>query len=57
MHTIMQINQFKTFKEKRRINAILKYHNLVTVRNGKYSNKELSRRLAYERLFFCPNFH
>ena len=44
-------------KKKHRINTILKYHNLVTVRNGKYSNKELSRRLAYERLFFCPNFH
>jgi hypothetical protein len=44
-------------KKTHRINTILKYHNLVTLRNGKYSNKESFRKLAYERLFFCPNFH
>lgn len=44
-------------KKRHRINTILKYHDLVTLRNGKYSTKESFRRLAYERLFFCPSFH
>lgn len=44
-------------KKTHRINTILKYHDLVTIRNGKYSIKESFRRLAYEKLFFCPNFH
>lgn len=44
-------------KKKHRINTVIKYHNLVTKRNGKYSKKEISRKLAYERLFFCSSFH
>jgi hypothetical protein len=44
-------------KKLHRINTILKYHNKVTKRNGKYSNKEITRKLAYERLFFSTNFH
>ena len=43
-------------KKKHRINTILKYHNGVTVRNGKYKENELNRRLAYERLFFFTTF-
>ena len=35
-----------------RINTILKYHNIVTSKNGKYSLSEINRKLAYERLFF-----
>jgi hypothetical protein len=43
-------------KKLHRINTILKYHNLVTKRNGKYNNKQISRKLAYERLFFSSLF-
>ena len=42
--------------KKHRITTILKYHDAVTVRNGKYTSKQLDRRLAYERLFFFPTF-
>lgn len=42
--------------KRHRINTILKYHNLVVKRNGKYNNKEKLRRLAYERLFFSTIF-
>lgn len=38
--------------KKHRINVVLKYHKQVTVRNGKYNEKQERRRLAYERLFF-----
>lgn len=44
-------------KKKHRINTILKYHNLVTNKNGKYNAREHMRKLAYERLFFSPSFH
>lgn len=43
-------------KKKHRINTILKYHNIVTKRNGKYSPREIQRKLAYERLFFWSTF-
>lgn len=43
-------------KKKHRINTVLKYHNQVTKRNGKYNNKEITRKLAYERLFFSTIF-
>jgi len=42
--------------KKHRINTILKYHDKVTKRNGKYSNQEYTRKLAYERLFFSSIF-
>lgn len=42
--------------KKHRINTILKYHDLVIKRNGKYNTKEHIRRIAYERLFFSPIF-
>ena len=38
--------------KRHRINTVLKYHKLVTVRNGKYNERQEQRRLAYERLFF-----
>lgn len=44
-------------KKIHRINTILKYHNLVTIKNGKYKENEINRKLAYERLFFCTYFH
>jgi hypothetical protein len=44
-------------KKLHRINTILKYHNIVTKKNGKYSIIEYDRKLAYERLFFCTSFH
>lgn len=44
-------------KKKHRINTILKYHDIVTIRNGKYSLKQVNRKLAYERLFFNSSFH
>ncbi len=43
-------------KKKHRINVVLKYHNIVTNRNGKYTPKEIQRKLAYERLFFWSTF-
>jgi len=44
-------------KKLHRINTILKYHDLVTIKNGKYKENEINRKLAYERLFFCTSFH
>ena len=43
-------------KKLHRINTILKYHNIVTKRNGKYTQKETMRKLSYERLFFSSLF-
>lgn len=43
-------------KKRHRINTVLKYHDLVTQRNGKYNNKQIMRKLAYERLFFSTIF-
>ena len=43
-------------KKKHRINTVLKYHDLVTKRNGKYNTKQIMRKLAYERLFFSTIF-
>lgn len=43
-------------KKVHRINTILKYHNKVVKRNGKYNEREKMRRLAYERLFFSNAF-
>lgn len=39
-------------KKLHRINTVLKYHDIVTVKNGKYTDRQATRRLAYERLFF-----
>lgn len=44
-------------KKRHRLNCINKYYNIVTKRNGKYNIKELSKKLAFERLFFCTYFH
>lgn len=44
-------------KKVHRINTIMKYHNLITNRNGKYKEREHNRKLAYERLFHFSNFH
>ena len=49
------LNSFHT-KKKHRINTVLKYHNQVTIRNGKYSKRQIARKLAYERLFFSSIF-
>ena len=43
-------------KKRHRINTVLKYHNKVTKRNGKYNEREKTRKLAYERLFFSNAF-
>jgi len=43
-------------KKLHRTNTVLKYHDTVTVRNGKYNGKQKQRKLAYERLFFFPTF-
>jgi hypothetical protein len=43
-------------KKLHRINTVLKYHDVVTIRNGKYTDKQATRKLAYERLFFLPTF-
>ena len=43
-------------KKLHRINTVLKYHDAVTIRNGKYTDKQAIRKLAYERLFFLPTF-
>lgn len=45
------INSYHPVKSHR-INTVLKYYNSVTSRNGKYSEKQFSRKLAFERLFF-----
>lgn len=44
-------------KKLHRINTILKYHDIVTNRNGKYSVEQITRKIAYERLFFFSSFH
>lgn len=44
--------------KQHRINCVNKYYNKVTKRNGKYNEKELKSKLAFERLFFFNfNFH
>lgn len=43
-------------KKMHRINTVLKYHDAVVKRNGKYNEREKMRRLAYERLFFSNAF-
>lgn len=35
-----------------RLKVINKYYNLVTNKNGKYNKEQLSKKLAFERLFF-----
>lgn len=39
-------------KKKHRINCIVKYWKIVTIKNGKYSLNQKNRKLAFERLFF-----
>lgn len=43
--------------KQHRINTVLKYHEEVTSKNGKYTSKQYKRKLAYERLFHYSNFH
>lgn len=51
-YELCKIIKSKHPKKKHRINTVLKYHNIVTKRNGKYTPREIQRKLAYERLFF-----
>ena len=51
-YTLCQLLKSSHPIKKHRINTILKYHNLVVRRNGKYNERGRVRRLAYERLFF-----
>lgn len=39
-----------------RINTVIKYYKKVTTRNGKYSSRQIIRKIAFERLFFCSIF-
>lgn len=55
-YRLCQILESKHPKKLHRINTILKYHNVVTKRNGKYTEREIQRKLAYERLFFWSIF-
>lgn len=41
----------KHSKKRHRINCINKYYKSVTLRNGKYNNRQHKRKLAFERLF------
>ena len=41
----------KHLKKLHRVNCVIKYWKDVTSRNGKYSSKQISRKLAFERLF------
>lgn len=43
-------------KKLHRINCINKYYNIVTIRNGKYNTNQISKKLAFERLFFWSSF-
>ena len=38
-------------KKKHRIKTALKYYRAVTIRNGKYNERALARKAAFERLF------
>lgn len=51
-YILCQLLQSEHPMKRHRINTVLKYHNLVVVRNGKYNERQKQRRLAYERLFF-----
>lgn len=55
-YRLCEIIQSHHPKKLHRINTILKYHNSVVKRNGKYNEREKMRRLAYERLFFSNAF-
>jgi len=39
-------------KKIHRLNTSMKYYRKVTSKNGKYNSKQLSKKLAFERLFF-----
>jgi erythromycin esterase-like protein len=39
-------------KKVHRLNTINKYYDNVTCKNGKYNESQLSKKLAFERLFF-----
>lgn len=43
-------------KKIHRINTINKYYDIVTIRNGRYTEKQLLKKKAFERLFFISNF-
>lgn len=40
------------YKKQPKIALVLKYYKKVTKRNGKYTQREMTRKLAFERLFF-----
>jgi len=54
---ICKLLKSKHPKKIHRINTIIKYHDKVTIKNGKYSTNQIKRKLAYERLFFNSSFH
>lgn len=43
-------------KKLHRINTVNKYYKEVTLRNGRYTDSQKARKLAFERLFFLPTF-
>lgn len=51
-YALCQLLQSEHPMKRHRINTVLKYHNLIVMRNGKYNEIQKQRRLAYERLFF-----
>lgn len=53
---LCKILESKHPKKLHRINTILKYHDIVTIKNGKYTEKQIMKKLAYERLFFSSIF-
>lgn len=43
-------------KKRHRLYCINTYYKQVTVRNGKYTNAQISKKLAFERMFFWSLF-
>lgn len=52
-HLLMDIYQFlRVQQKKKRAEFILNHYNLVTKRNGKYTQKELEKKKKFEEDFF-----
>ncbi len=51
-YSLCKLLQSEHPMKRHRINTVLKYHDSVVIRNGKYNERQKQRRLAYERLFF-----
>jgi hypothetical protein len=49
--TLIKLLQSQHPKKQHRIQVALKYYKQVTKRNGKYSEKDLSKKEAFNRLF------